>query len=140
MASGALDEIGPVLDEVLQAQRADDEAVSYPRLEHLAKALVELCRQLDNPVVWPVGRAAERLAGSAIALAAGQLRVRGAATDLTDQLVLLVTVTAVTPIPLLEAAEQAHRLGATKVFGCGVRVEGLEPGSFKALDHFAQLV
>jgi hypothetical protein len=139
VVTSVVGEVGPVLAEVLHAQREDDEAVSHPRLERLAEALIELCRQLDNPVVWPVGRAAERLTGSAIALAVGQLRVRGADTDLTDQPVLLVTVTAVTPIPLLDAAEQAHRLGVGKIYGCGVRVEGLQPGPFKTLDSYMQL-
>lgn len=139
VTSGVLSEVGPVLAEVLHAQREDDEAVSHPHLERLAEALIELCRQLHNPVVWPVGWAAERLTGSAIALAAGQLRVRGADIDLTDQSVLLVTVTALTPIPLLEAAEQAHRLGVGKIYGCGVRVEGLQPGPFKTLDGYTQL-
>ena len=48
-------------------------------------------------------------------------------TDITAKRVLLVTVAAVTPLPLLAAAQHARSLGAAEVYSCGVRVQGLRP-------------
>jgi len=125
MTRGTLN-VGPALDRVIVAQREDDAAVSYPRLQTYSHMLTEVCERLEGPMVWPVGSSAERLAGAAVVLSGGRVKTRGWNTDLTGQRVLLLTVTAVTPLGLLEAAEHARALGATEVYACGVRVEGLQ--------------
>jgi hypothetical protein len=126
MTSGTLD-VGPALDEVRTAQREDDEAAQHPQLESYGNALAKMCHDLGYPTVWPVGPAAERLAGAAMILSRGKVHARGWNTEITAKRVLLVTVTAVTPLPLVAAAQHARSLGAAEVYSCGVRVHGLRP-------------
>jgi hypothetical protein len=123
MMSGTLD-VGPALDEVRAAQREDDEAAQHPQLEGYGTALARMCHDLEYPTVWPVGPAAERLAAAAVILSHGKVHARGWNTDMTAKRVLLVTVTAVTPLPLLAAAQHARSLGAAEVYSCGVHVQG----------------
>jgi hypothetical protein len=125
MTSGTVD-VGPGLGEIIAAQRDDDAAVRYPQLAEHARALAELSRDLDDPLVWPIGIAAERLAGAAVVLSAGEVRTRGWNTDVTAQRVLLLAVTAVTSMSLVEAARHARELGAEEIYACGIRVQGLE--------------
>lgn len=133
-------DLGPALCEVLAAQREDDEAVGYGQLERHAMALSELSSKLGDPIVWPVGPAAERIAGAATILGGGNLRVRGGTTDLTAQRVLILAVAAVTPLPLLQAAGRARALGAAEVLGCGVRIQGIHAGQeSEFLDRYIQL-
>lgn len=139
MTSGTLD-VGPALEEIRAAQREDDEAAQHPQLKSYATALAKMCRDLGDPVVWPVGPPAERLAGAAVILSGGEVFARGWTTDITGKRVLLVTVTAVTPLPLLAAAERARRLGATEIYSCGVRVEGLRSDELpETLDAYIPL-
>ena len=70
-------EPGPGLAEVLATQSFDEQAVGYPQLERYAHALAKLCRELSYPLVWPVGPAAERLAGAAVIVSRGRIRPRG---------------------------------------------------------------
>jgi len=137
MATKALD-FGPALREVLAAQDEDDEAVSYTKLQCYGAALARLCSELGDPIVWPVGPAAERVAGAATILSHGDVRVRGWTTDMTSARVLLLTVTAATALPLADAAGRARALGAAEVFGCGVRVHGVGASS-KFLDSYVEL-
>lgn len=116
---------GPGLAEVLAAQRADEDIVAYPQLEKYATALADLCQVLNGPSLWPVGTAAERLAGAAAVVGRGRVHFWGQGDDHFHQQVLLVTVSAVTPLALLFAADQARRLGATEVMACGVNVNGI---------------
>lgn len=125
---------GPGLLQLLDAQRREDGFVAWPELERYARALVEACEEVDgHPLVWPVGRAAERLAGAAALFGGAGFRVRRALGDVSGELVIVTAVTAVTPLPLVTAAKQAMALGARKVFAAGVDVEGVEecpPGVF----------
>jgi hypothetical protein len=140
MTSGILD-VGPALEEIRAAQREDDEAAQHPYLRRYAAALAAICRDLGNPLVWPVGSPAEQLAGAAVILSGGKVSVRGWTTDVTDKRVLLLTITAVTALPLLAAAEHARRLGAAQVYSCGVRVQGLRADELpEILDAFLPLV
>ena len=111
---------GPLLKGLLDAQRSDEEAVSYPALKEHAAELVTLCARLGEPVVWPVGESAQRLLGAAVLLSRGQLRPFTSGTDVRDKQVLLVTVAAVTPLALLQEAEYARRFGAEAVDACAV--------------------
>lgn len=118
--------IGPLLRELLLAQREDEDAVSYSRLEGYSAALVALSRKMGDPVVWPVGDSAQRLLGAALLTSQGRVRAYSWNTDVSGEAVLLVTITAVTPLPLLMAAEHARELGASEVHACGVAVKSVE--------------
>lgn len=133
-------EIGPMLREVMTAQRTDEEATAYPRLETYCAALVALCEDLDAPIVWPVGPAAERLAGGAVLLSEGRVRLHGWSSRLDGERVLLLTVAAVTPIDLLAAARHAKAVGARDVRACGVAVQAIEGSEIGGvLDGYAPL-
>jgi hypothetical protein len=119
---GAERAIGPLLEGLVEAQRRSERALQYPELRGLAAALARHSRQLGSPVVWPVGDAAERLAGAAVLLSEGDMRVRGWTDVLSDERVLLVTVAAVSPIELTSAAQHAREMGAAEVHACGVEV------------------
>jgi len=138
MTSGTLD-VGPALDRLIHAQDADDDAVTFGRLREYSGRLAELCQRLEDPLVWPVGSSAERLTGAAVILSGGKMRTRGWTTPLANERVLLVTVAAVTPLGLLEAAERAKALGATEIFACGVRVEGLPADGIPQIKQFISL-
>jgi hypothetical protein len=133
-------EPGPLLKEVFRAQRADEEATSYPRLEAYCIALAASCEALDAPIVWPVGAAAERLAGAAVLSSRGRIRLRGWSDRLDGERVLLLTVAAVTPIALITAAEHAKALGAFDVHACGVDVHGVDqPDLHEWVDGYVSL-
>jgi hypothetical protein len=118
--------IGPALGELLEAQQEEDDALAYPHLIAYAAALSELCRQLRSPMVWPVGSAAERLAGAALVESRGGVRLRGWNDDLSGERVLLLAGAAVSPLGLYAGAEQARCFGAREVMATGIRVDGVD--------------
>jgi hypothetical protein len=121
-------------------QRQDDDALSPPRLEIYAAALARLCEELHHPLVWPVGPAAERLAGAATLFGGGAMRVRGWMSNIDGEHVLVMTLHSLTPLPLLHAAEQARRLGAAKVTACAIHLGGVADLSVtEAIDAFRGL-
>jgi hypothetical protein len=117
---------GPLLAELLEAQRHEEQAVAYPGLRQFADALIAICQELGNPTVWPVGAAAERLVGAATVLAAGALNAGTWNMSLAGHRVILVAIAGTTPMTLVEAAEHVRRLGAIEVHACGVEVAGAE--------------
>lgn len=117
---------GPLLRSVLATQEEAFRATEYPAIQTYAKRLVALASSLGGPIIWPVGEPAERLAGSAIVVGRGRLRVRNWNGYLRGESVLLVCVAAATPLPLRAAAEQARALGAKWVDACGVSVCGID--------------
>lgn len=119
-------QLGPGLKQILVAQGLADEVVRHPQLEGYADALVALSHELGHPTVWPVGSSAEQLAGAANLLSCGGVRVLASDCDLEGERVLVLTVTALTPLPLLVAAGRAKLLGAVEIYGCGVQVAGLD--------------
>jgi phosphoribosylpyrophosphate synthetase len=110
---------GPLLAELLEAQRCEERAVAYP-----AFALIERCEELGDPIVWPVGAAAERIAGAASVMAAGALNVATWNMSLAQHRVLLIAVVGTTPITMVAAAEHVKQLGAAEVHACAVDVVG----------------
>jgi hypothetical protein len=114
---------GPLLAELLEAQGAEETAVSYPMIEHIADALTEHAQELQA-VIWPVGAAAERIAGAAAALAGGNLTVGTWNRRLDGERVLLFAVSGVTPLGLVAAAAQVRSMGAAEVHASGVDVTG----------------
>lgn len=118
--------VGPLLANLVAVHRTAERVTSYPELSSYASSLVALCEDMGSPVVWPVGDAAERLAGAAVLVSEGEVRVRGWADDVRGERVLLATVAAVTPLGLVEAAKQARAMGASEVHAVGVEVAGLD--------------
>jgi len=130
-------DVGPALGELLEAQQEEDDALAYPRLIRYAAALGELCRRLRSPMVWPVGAAAERLAGAAVVESRGGIRLRGWHDDLSGERVLLLAGAAVTPLGLYAAAEQARCFGVREVMATGIRVGGVHTSD--SIDAFFPL-
>lgn len=120
---------GPLLAALIDAQREDEAALSYPRIASLASAIAEHCERLGQPVVLPVGEAANRLLGATILFSEGEVRQRGWTGDLAGERVLLLCVSAVSPSSMVEAAGHARAMGAVEVHACGVNVVGLDDGA-----------
>ncbi len=125
--------IGPLLHGVIAAQRTDEQATAYPELKDVAARLAQRSRDLGAPLVWPVCAAAERLAGAAVLLSEGGVRLQGWTDGVQGERILLVTGAGVTPIGLLQAADHARALGAAEVHACGVEVVGCGPGGIEGL-------
>ena len=116
---------GPLLGNLIRAHEQADAATAYPGLAALADALADRCEELDAPLVWPVGGAAERVAGAAVLSSEGDVRVRGWVDGVAGEKVLLVAVAHVTPLEMVAAARHARAMGADQVHVCGVDVAGL---------------
>jgi len=131
---------GPLLAALIDAQREDEAALSYPRITSLASALAEHCDDLGQPVVLPMGEAADRLLGATVVISEGEVRPRGWTGDLAGERVLLLCVSAVSPSSLVEAASHARAMGAIEVHACGVNVAGLTPGAhLAAFDSYSAI-
>jgi hypothetical protein len=133
----SLGQPGPLLAELLEAQRREEKLVAYPLVEQVAQALIARAAELGGPLIWPVGGAAERVAGAAVVVSAGTIRVAGWNLPVNGDEVLLFTVAATTPLGLLAAAEEVKRLGARSVHACGVDVAGITDAT--AWDTFSHL-
>ena len=105
--------------------RCEVAATEFPAIEANAAALVSLGHRLGDPVIWPVGSAAERIAGAATLISAGGIRAREWNSTVGGQRVLVFVVVALTPLSLFTAARQALNMGAVAVDACGLRVDGL---------------
>jgi hypothetical protein len=132
-------QIGEGLAALLSAQAAEAETVGYPALECHAQRLVALCEELDSPVVWPVGPAAERIAGAATLLSSGDLRVRAWSGDVRGEQVLVFAAIELSPLSLLAAATQALNMGAASVAGCGIHVRGLTASGIGPLASYHEV-
>lgn len=129
-------EVGDGLAALLAAQEAEAEAVRFPALEEHASALIALDRELGDPVVWPVGAAAERITGAATLMSEGRIRVREWNSEVRGERVLVFAVTALTPVSLFAAAQQALNMGADTVHGCGLRIGGFGETGLGPLTSF----
>jgi hypothetical protein len=116
---------GPLLRGLLAAHRTATQVTTYPELSCYASRLTTLCQDMDSPLVWPVGEAAERLVGAAVLASEGEVRVRGWTDDIRGERVVLLAVAAVSPLSLVEVARHARAMGAGEVHACGVEVAGL---------------
>jgi hypothetical protein len=116
---------GPLLGNLIRAHKQAEAVTSYPSLTALADALADRCEELDAPLVWPVGGAAERVAGAAVLSSEGEIRVRGWVEGVAGEKVLLVAVAHVSPLEMVAAAGHARAMGADQVHACGVDVAGL---------------
>jgi hypothetical protein len=131
---------GPLLRDLIRAQQADEHLLSYPELARLGVALEKRCRNLSSPLVWPVGDAAERLAGAAVLASEGRVRVRGWTEDVGGERVLLLATAAVSPLSLVQSAGYARALGAAEVHACGIEVSGIDCERFgRVFDSYGVL-
>lgn len=130
---------GPLLEAVLSAQRGDEEATSHPLLAEYARRVVALSQRLGNPVLWPVGPAAERLAGAAAVTGEGAVHVRGWSSSLPATNVLLIATVATSPIELLVAGSHARALDAASLHACAIDIAGIEDVPEGTFDSFTEL-
>lgn len=113
--------VGPLLKQVLGAQRAAERIVGdRVALRRGAELIMERWHDLGAPILWPVGEAAERLAGAVVLAGASEIRLRGWTDDVRGQPVLLFAVADVATLALQNAARHARHLGATEVHACAV--------------------
>jgi hypothetical protein len=117
---------GPLLAGLVRTHQQAEAITSYPELSGYALALATRCEELGQPLVWPVGEPAQRVAGAAVLVSEGEVRVRGWVDCPQDKRILLVGVAAVSPIELLQAAGHARAMGAAEVHVCAVAVAGFD--------------
>jgi hypothetical protein len=130
---------GPLLRALLEAQRKDEESTAYPLIGEYARRIAVLCRRLGDPVLWPVGPAAERLVGAAVVISEGAAQARGWSSSLNDTDVLLVGTVATGPVELVAAASHARALYAVRVHACAIDVPGVDQVAEGTFDSFAGL-
>lgn len=117
---------GPLLANLARAHQQAEAITAYRELIGHASALAARCEDLGQPLVWPVGEAAQRVAGAAVLASEGDVRLRGWTSPTRDERILIVGVAAVSPIQLVQAAEHARAMGAAEVHACAIEVAGLD--------------
>jgi hypothetical protein len=137
MRATSLQKAGPLLEGVLEAQRLEGEVVGHSQIGVVADAVIHRATELRNCLVWPVGAAAERVAGVVTARAREAVDVGSWNTPVEGRHILLVAVAAVSPLTLEAAADQLRSRGAAEVHGCGVHVRG--GADAVGLDSYKQL-
>jgi hypothetical protein len=137
MTSTLLQSPGPLLSQLIEAQRLEEEAVRYPQIERWADALVTRAKQLPGILIWPVGAPAERIAGVATARARGRVEVGLWNAPVDGRTILLFAVAGVTPLSLTLTAEQLRRRGAGDVHACGIAITGV--ASADGIESFQSL-
>lgn len=144
MSTAALQNPGPLLRQLVAAQRLEEEAVRYPQIERWADALVTCANELPGCLVWPAGSPAERIAGVATVRARGRLDVGLWNAPVVGRTVLVFAVAGVTPLSLTLTAEQLRRRGAGGVHACGIAITGVAAAaginSFRSLSELADAV
>lgn len=118
--------VGPLLNEVLLAQDADEQMLRFPAFARWVEAVVGAAGELGVPVLWPVGPVAQQLAGGAVLASAGQVSVWSGHSGLDGQPVALLAVNLVSPIPVRHAIRTARSLGAGRVVLIAHAVAGVE--------------
>ena len=137
MTTALLQSPGPLLSQLIEAQRLEEEAVRYPQIEKWADALVTHAKQLPGFLIWPVGAPAERIAGVATARARGRIEVGLWNAPVDGRTILLFAVAGVTPLSLTLTAEQLRRRGAGDVHACGIAITGV--ASADGIESFRSL-
>jgi hypothetical protein len=125
MNAALLQNPGPLLSQLVEAQRLEEEAVRYPQIESWADALVACAKQLPDCLIWPVGAPAERIAGVATARARGRIDVGLWNAPVDGRTILLFAVAGVTPLSLTLTAEHLRRRGGGDVHACGIAITGV---------------
>lgn len=128
---------GPLLQGVLDAQAADDAAVTYPAIAVWVDAVLGAVDALGGPVLWPVGFAAERVAGAVVLAGAGRVRVWSGRDRIDGERVAILALNLVGSVPVRQAARAARALGASGIDACVGSVEDLD---LVGLDRVVQLM
>lgn len=128
---------GPLLSRLLEAQAVEAGAVGYPALGTCAGQVVERAREIADCLVWPVGAAAERVAGAVTVASKGDVELATWNSEVAGRRVLVILVAGVSTLSLEGAIAQLRRRGAIEVHGCGVAVAGAT--GLDALDSYTEL-
>jgi hypothetical protein len=137
MGTATLRSAGPLLSRLLEAQAVEAQTVAHPELRSCAEQVVDRARDIPDCLVWPVGAAAERVAGAVTLLSQGEVETGTWNSEVEGRLVLAILVAGVSTLSLEAAVAQLRRRGALEVHGCGVTVEGA--AELEALDSYTEL-
>lgn len=124
-APSHLNEVGPLLDQILHAQAQTNAALSPQSLEAVAKRMVAVADALDVRALHGGSTAGEMIVGAMVLLSGRLLAWTG-----EDEDVLLVDGVIVTPLGTRTAAAQIRKLGARAVHGAVVDV--LQPETLES--------
>jgi hypothetical protein len=113
-------DLGPLLQETLNAEARASAAVRYPSIEWTAQAIAGLASRLANPILWPVGDEGQRLVGAVELVGNGRFDALTWGTDVTGRVVLLVAPVGVSSLGIATTVDYAWRLGACEVHGCAL--------------------
>src|SRR4051794_36692377 len=102
----------PLLSGLLMAQNRDNEVVGTAHIEDHAKLVIEFAQQFHDPILIPIGAAAQRLLGAVTLLACNTLDIPITAHRLVGREVLLVGPVTASLIEFEAAATNARRRGA----------------------------
>ncbi|NYD40041.1 hypothetical protein [Nocardioides panaciterrulae] len=126
-----------LLEGLLRAQDRDNEVVGYAQIQRHAEHVIDWASRLTNPVLMPVGDAAQRLLGAVSLMAQGSIDIPVWTDRLDGRDVLLVGTVVASLIEFEAAAINARRRGATHIHGCAIEVAGHTSSSM--LDSFTLL-
>lgn len=127
---------GPLLADVIEAEERADRALRYPLLLSYADAVLDVARELKQPLLMAVGIDGQRLLGGVELRGEGQYEQCGWRTPVSGRDVLLVGVAGVSGLEVSAAAEVARRLGARRVHACAIDTAVGDGGD---VDSFTQL-
>jgi hypothetical protein len=137
MKTKTLPSAGPLLIRLLDAQAVEAQAVAYPELSSCAEQVLDRARDIQGCLVWPVGAAAERVAGAVTLASKGEVETGTWNSEVDGRRVLVILVAGVSTLSLEAAVAQLRRRGALEVHGCGVTVDGA--AELDALDSYTRL-
>jgi hypothetical protein len=122
----SLREAGPLLIQLLEAQRREEELVAFPLIETVADAVLAVAQRNRRCLIWPMGPAAERIVGVLEVRSHGAVDVSAWNTPVSNRAILLFGTVAASPLELQTAAERLLSRGAAEVHACAVDVPGAE--------------
>jgi hypothetical protein len=126
MSTESLQDAGPLLSRLLDAQRKEEALVAYPAIEAIADAAISVAEGIDGCLVWPITAAAERVAGVVAVRSRGAVDIGTWNTPVAGRAIVLLGVAAATPLGLEMAAEQLRRRGAAEVHACAFELTDAE--------------
>lgn len=130
-------EVGPLLADVLDAEKRADRVLRYPALPTYADAVVAVARRIERPLLMPVGPDGCRLLGAVEVRCEGEFEQFGWQVSAVGRNVLLVAVAGVSGMEIAAGADSARRLGARRVHACAVDLtvnDAVEVDSFTQLE------
>lgn len=118
-------------------QRLEEKVVSHEKIGAVADAVIRCAATLDDCLVWPVGTAAERVAGVIAARGRGSTDVGTWNSPVQGRRVLLFGVAAISLLELESAAGQLRSRGAIEVHACGLEIS--DQARSNGLDSYQDL-